>query len=272
VRRTTVTIEGKKVSFWSNQYQSATTVLLLHGFRGDHTGLLELARTFGQVSVIILDLPGYGDSEPFEGTHDFMAYAHFLDVFCGQLQMGPCIIAGHSFGASLGIVFAACFPARVQKLILITPVTQAATLEAGLGKAYYKLAVWLPPWLRTAYLRSRLVDILTDIILLKSPSASRRQHLILANQLQLKKLRTQVVIENFLSFYSTDILGMAAHIVAPTLLITGEMDHISPLASMQALFRQLRQGRMEVIPHGGHLVPLEQPHAVGRLVRTFINS
>jgi pimeloyl-ACP methyl ester carboxylesterase len=267
-----ITINGKIVSFWTNNSQSTSTILILHGFRGSHQGLIELARTLPDLRVIMLDLPGYGESEPLETVHDFQSYAQFLDTFCQALGLQQCIVLGHSYGASLAIVFSTLFPQRVTKLVLITPVTSANTIEAKLGKLYYRIALLLPLFIRRPWLKNHLIDYLTDIILLKTAGAQKRHELIMANQQSLAQLNDQVVLENFLGFYSSDVYAMAPAILSPTFIICGEADHISPPESMRKLHTKIQGSRLQMIPRAGHLVPLEQPSVVGRLVGDFIQK
>ncbi len=258
------------MSFWTNQVRSDSVLVILHGFRGNHKGLAELAHSLATQKVIMLDLPGYGDSECFDDVHDLQAYAHFLNDFFKALGLTKVIVIGHSFGASTAIVFASLYPRSVEKLILIAPVTHAHTFEAALGKAYYRIAFFLPSSLRSHWIKSSLIDYISYIILLKTSAPRRYHRLILANRHNLKNLDERVVTENFLSFYSLDLYRCAAKIHAPTLIVFGDADHISPTKSMLKLSKKIARCEIVIIPKAGHLVPLETPYTVSHIVKNFL--
>ena len=52
-------------------YQGAgRTIILVHGFRGDHHGLSAIAGALGDHHVVIPDLPGYGKTAPVDTISD----------------------------------------------------------------------------------------------------------------------------------------------------------------------------------------------------------
>lgn len=259
------------MSYWTNNARSDSVLVILHGFRGNHKGLAEFARSLLSRKVIMLDLPGYGGSEPFDSVHDLSSYAHFLRDFFKALELPKAVVIGHSFGASIAIVFTCLYPRQIEKLVLIAPVTHAHTLEASLGKAYYHIARWLPLSLKSTWIKSSLIDYISYVILLRTSAPRRYHRLILANQKNLKNLDERVVTENFLGFYAIDLYACAAKIQAPTLLVFGDADHISPAASMAKLQNKIADCTVSIIPQAGHLVPLEKPYAVSHIVKDFLN-
>ena len=60
-----------------------------------------------------------------------------------------------------------------------------------------------------------------------------------------------------------------AKVSAPTLVLVGDDDLIE-LAHTVALYEALPAGRLAVIPAASHMVPVEQPELVGRLIADFL--
>src|SRR6478609_11620099 len=61
---------------------AATTLVLVHGFRGDHHGLEPVVAQLDGVRMVSPDLPGFGDSTPMtEAAHDIDGYARWLHAF-----------------------------------------------------------------------------------------------------------------------------------------------------------------------------------------------
>ena len=70
-----------------------------------------------------------------------------------------------------------------------------------------------------------------------------------------------------------DIGPVVVNIAVPTLVISGEQDRVDPPAMLQQeLLTRIPQARLALLPGIGHLVPLEAPGDVARLIRTFIQS
>ena len=57
------------MAYWSYEPVRATpetrTILVVHGFRGDHHGLLRVADQLPDMRLIMPDLPGFGRSAAF---------------------------------------------------------------------------------------------------------------------------------------------------------------------------------------------------------------
>ena len=68
---------------------------------------------------------------------------------------------------------------------------------------------------------------------------------------------------------AADILG---DVLVPTLVVAGMDDRLIPLREARALADQVPGAQFTQIPEAGHLTPLEQPIAVSRVVREFLEA
>jgi pimeloyl-ACP methyl ester carboxylesterase len=68
----------------------------------------------------------------------------------------------------------------------------------------------------------------------------------------------------------TDISSSLGSIQAPTLLMRGGDDAISPPGAMEYLSRMIPDTQLCVIPQAGHLMPREQPAEVAATIRAFL--
>jgi len=263
-------INGKALAFWHNESPAAATLLFLHGFRGNHKGLMPVAEGLPNYHLIIPDLPGYGESEALPGAHTMLAYTETVQKLSSLLTLKNYTLIGHSFGASLALLYAALYPAQVKNLILIAPVTYSQTIEATLGKAYYQAARLMPDFMKKLWLKNRLVDYISNQLLLKNASPQKRHELIMDGFKTLKTLREHVVLENFISFYSTNFLPYAAEIKAQTLIISGQVDSLAPVKNIVALHQRIPHAQLEIIPKAGHIMPLEQPELVSERIKKFL--
>jgi len=58
----------------------------------------------------------------------------------------------------------------------------------------------------------------------------------------------------------------------PTLIVTGEEDVLSTVADGDLMRQNIAGSQLNVIPRAGHYAPWEQPDAVGRVLRQFLDS
>lgn len=62
------------------------------------------------------------------------------------------------------------------------------------------------------------------------------------------------------------------HIPIPVLLVVGEKDTWSPVSQHQAIQARLNKATLAVVPDAGHMVPLDQPETVSRLILDWLAS
>lgn len=58
----------------------------------------------------------------------------------------------------------------------------------------------------------------------------------------------------------------------PTLVLCGRQDKLTPLELHEEMTRMIRDARLEVVEHCGHLPPLEQPEAVNQALRDWLTE
>ena len=81
------TVAGSITRSWVwGDPDATTTIVAVHGFRGDHHGLLPIVARLNGYRIVTPDLPGFGASSRFDrGAHDIAGYAAWLTEFCVQM-------------------------------------------------------------------------------------------------------------------------------------------------------------------------------------------
>ena len=102
---------------------SGPAILLLHGICSGAASWLHVALGLGErARVIAWDAPGYGQSAPLPmAVPDARDYAARLLHTLDALGIERCVLAGHSLGALTATAFAQAHPARVTRLVLLSP-------------------------------------------------------------------------------------------------------------------------------------------------------
>jgi len=116
---------GRKLR-WVESGDGAPAVVLIAG--RDDVALSwgpVLAALAGRVHAVAYDRAGLGDSDPDRKTPSAERTVADLSRLVNVVSTRPCLVAGHSYGGLLALVFAAYYPASVAGLVLVDPALPA---------------------------------------------------------------------------------------------------------------------------------------------------
>lgn len=246
------------------------STLLIHGFGGTYSGLESLAGMLAEHSNVLgLDLPGYGLSEPLRAKHTLSNYAHFLDEFCATTEFHKVNVVGHSFGADIALVFAALHPDRVDKLVLISPVIFGDKNFIKLARYYYMAVAKMPPPLRHRLLHNHFLSWVSAYVNLQNADEETRAKILRDDYVSDHLMTDRPLIEGYFSLLATPFLTRAKQIEAPTFIISGDADRLSPVREMEHLQAAIPKSRLDVVSGAGHFLPIEEPRKVHNKIQKF---
>lgn len=271
---------GTQVAYWEYNETKKTVIVMIHGFRGTHHGLKKIIEALSQYHIIVPDLPGFGDSMPLQGqTHSLENYSSFVNEFIGMLQLNKTpVILGHSFGSIVAAHFAAKYPKKLQKLILVNPIGAPAlqgprAVLTRLAIMYYWLGKKLPTKAAHKWLATPLIVKIMSVTMAKTTD---KQLLTYIHDQHLKHFSTftnpTVVAEAFRTSVSHDVSYIASQLKIPTLLIAGEKDDITPVEKQELLAAKNPLLELKVIPDVGHLIHYETPKSAATLITQFVQK
>lgn len=242
-------------------------ILFVHGFRGDHHGLMAIAGALQNAEIVVPDLPGYGKTPELLGRHDLAGYGQWLVDFVAR--SGPYdLVLGHSFGTL--IVGAASAQGLALKTVLLNPITTRAT-DTGkaaqrLAEQYYRAAARRPDLLAAA-----LVVRGMSVLLTKSRNLATRSFIHSQHAQHFSSYRSpRVAIEGFAAASAGNVFDYRESLNEELLLIAGERDVVAPLANTQELAKSLPNSQLVVIAKVGHLTHYETPQQVATLIEGFV--
>lgn len=267
-----VIISGKSFFYWEVNPESKKVVVLLHGFPGNHEGLLELADNLDNgYRIIIPDLPACGQSAPLEKAHQLKNYSQWLRAFLKNLSIEKTILIGHSFGARVALVFAVNYPKKIEKLILITPVSKVDGFIPKIASLKGAIAKLLPAQYKKAWLASEYYQKIAHLVVFKTNSREKRQEIAAMDKEESKNLNPKATLEIFDEFYVSDLTPVAAKIKARTLVIAGDKDEIATLASVKKMAGQIHGSDLEIMAGAGHLLPLERSSDTANIITRWLD-
>lgn len=201
--------------------------------------------------------------KPAEPPYSMALHASDLEGLLDALGVARVHLVGTSYGAEIGMVFALRYPERVETLTAIAAVSEMNALlkaaaaswavAAGCGpRAFFRC---MTPW---AYCNDYL-EANEALLQEQEEAASRLPPEFFA------------AFERLVAaFLALDITADLARIRCPTLVIAAEADLIKGPWFGRLIQERIAQSELQVIPHAGHAVVLEQPQEIAARTLAFI--
>jgi pimeloyl-ACP methyl ester carboxylesterase len=257
------TINGARLAYSERGIRHGRSLLLIHGHPlNRHLWDAQLAGLAGVAHVIAPDLRGSGDSEVTPGPYSMDLFADDLAALLDHLKIGRAIVAGLSMGGYIAFSFWRRHAARVQALALVDTRAEPDTPQARAGRDTSADLVRREG--TEALARQMLPRLLAPENFANATLAGRALAIMAVNPGAGMVGNLQAMRDR------QDSRPLLAQISVPTLVIAGEADQFTPPSDGQAMADAIPGARMVVIPRAGHLSPLENPRAVNRTLRAFV--
>ena len=281
VSRTHVS-QGLKLHYvdWGNE--GAPLLLLLHGMR-DHARSWDWTARALRDSwhIIAPDLRGHGDSQ-WSPDGAYLSPFHVLDVadLIDMLGHKQLTIIGHSYGGNVCARYAAIFPQRVRKLVIVDglgPSTQVLA-DWNANGPVKRTREWIEKRRETADRNPRRFDTLEEAVA-RMAAANRHLSENQAHHLALHGIRLYADgygwkydpdVFNFLpEDFAVDSVGFWREIAAPTLLCWGT-ESWTTNPEMDARTKSFRDQRTVVFEKAGHWLHHDQLDAFLAALSEFL--
>lgn len=107
------------VKLYYRKYGSGPTLIILHGLYGSSDNWISIARKLeNHYTVLLPDLRNHGAS-PHSSTHSFAEMVDDLAQFYEETGTENAFLIGHSMGGKVAMRFAASYPEKVNRLMII---------------------------------------------------------------------------------------------------------------------------------------------------------
>jgi pimeloyl-ACP methyl ester carboxylesterase len=280
VREASLEVLGSTTRYWEyGPSDAAHTVVIAHGYRGDHHGLEPVIALLPGIRFISPDLPGFGLSTPMtQAPHSIDGYARWFVAFLDALGLrGEAVILGHSFG-SMVTTYAIDAGLEAPALILINPISTDPHQGGGrvmnaLTRAYYGAARKLPQRLGRGLLGNWAIVQIMSVTLAKTRDPQLRRWIHEEHHRYFNGFSDpETVAEAFDASLSTDVTKYAGSLTMPVLLIAGEDDEIAPAPGQRTFITQLPHGELVMLDGVGHLIHYERPVEAAEAITRFLEG
>lgn len=249
----------------------APPAVLLHGLTGhariwDYTA----ARLADRFRLYALDQRGHGDTAwpepPSYGTDEFVADTL---AFVDHLGLQRFALAGLSMGGHNAMAFAARYPDRVAKLVIVDIMPALRMDRSPNWPEMERIA-------REGHIRFASEDQAFAVARLGNPHASD-EHLRYRVALNLKPTEDGGWVWKYdhrapVSWRPTDLWPEVRRITMPTLLVRGGKTEVLPLEVAERMAREFPDLRLVTVPEAGHSVPTDRPEELARIMSGFLEA
>ena len=264
----TKTARVREIEIAYDDMGSGSAVVLLHGYPFNRSMWREQAEALvANYRVITPDLRGHGEttvsSNAAAATMEEMA--HDAVALLDELGIERVALGGLSMGGYVALAFYRRFPLRVRALILADTRPQADTEEARRTREEQAEKILKEGMQSIA--DDFLKKVLTPATLSGEPETVARVR--------------EMILQTDPQGAASALRGMAARpdqtdflerILAPTLILVGSEDKITPLKDAELMRREIRGSRLEILEGAAHLSNLERTQEFNRALLDFLDA
>ena len=242
---------------------SLPPILLVHGYTDNSRSFSLLAPHLADsFRLLAVDLRGHGASSAPECCYALTELAYDLRLVLDVLQIERASLVGHSLGSMVGQVFAARWPERVDRLVLIGSATSASEVAARDG--------WL--WERVHALEAP-IDPAAEFMQEWYASPTPVDPDFLEREIaESAAVPTHVWRGVLYELEITEFGRVLAGVEAPTLILWGEEDGFFGEADQDELRAALPEAELRAFAGLGHNLHWEDPAAVANAIGAFLTE
>jgi len=239
--------------------------VLVHGLGGTGTDIwkrqiAELAESF---RVIAYDLRGSGQSEVTPGPYTIDLLADDLRALVESLGLGRISLLGHSMGGSIAFAYAARHPDGVAALVGIgAPAELPEQGRAGMAA-------------RAETVEAEGMGAVAETVATNGVSPGFREQspeefqelisLLAANDPRGYAAQCRALV-------GLDLVGRLPQIEAPVLLVSGDLDAVTPPAVTEANAGLVQHGSFTIVADGGHILTWDKPEVLAASAWPFLRE
>jgi pimeloyl-ACP methyl ester carboxylesterase len=230
-------------------------IVLIHGAGGTHLNWPPELRRMEWAQVYGVDLPGHGRSSG-NPEETIGGYARRVTKWMDALNLGAVVLVGHSMGGAISLTISMEIPDRVKGLVLVGSGAKLRVHPQILAlteneESYPQAAGLVTTWAFSTNADSDLKELALS---------------------RMAEVPARVVHADFLACDKFDMMDRLGEIRVPTLVLCGGEDQMTPVKYSRYLVDHIPDAKLELVEGAGHMLMLEKPEALAKLLRDFIKE
>jgi YbgC/YbaW family acyl-CoA thioester hydrolase len=240
-------------------------MLFIHGFPLDRTMWRHLIATLTGWRRIAPDLRGMGLSDVPENSYTIAEYADDLAELLAVLDVDEAVVCGLSMGGYIAFELLRRHPGKVTGLVLVS--TRAEPDDALGKKSRDDMIRMVEEGGPEAIVDRMLPRLLAPSSLTTMPQVVEHVRTMIAGNPGRGVIGALEAMRD-----RPDATSLLNDINVPTLVVAGREDQLIPVAQSKKLADAIPGAQFTQIPDAGHIPPMEQPVAISRVVREFLEA
>jgi 3-oxoadipate enol-lactonase len=225
------------------------------------------AARFGDSNrVVLIDPPGHGGSAPLRAPFSFADCAHCVVDLLDGLGIAKAHFVGNSWGGMIGGTFAALYPDRIDRAVLMNCTASQAGFAQKVKYAAMLRAASVLGGIRPPLTRSALGAFLGPTTLRTRPGVVRT---VRANLAAVEVGSVRWAVRSVVPA-RPDQHALLRGVTAPVLVVAGAEDATFPVAETRAMADSIPGASFVALDGVAHLAALEDPARVNGLLETFL--
>ena len=221
--------------------------------------------------VIRMDLPAFGITGPNKNAdYSLQAYTDFLNSFIDKLKLEKFHLAGNSLGGNIAWNYAADYPQKVEKLILVdasglpTNKQPPSIFKMAKNPLLKNLFLYVTPKM---LIKKNIEEVYADDSKITEELVNRYHKMALRvgnRKAFIDRAKTDFGLDSVVN------INKLKTIMTPTLLIWGAQDLWIPLDNGIRMNRILVNSTLKVLENSGHVPMEENPKESLKLMKDFL--
>jgi pimeloyl-ACP methyl ester carboxylesterase len=246
----TLEVAGKRVRLL--QGGQGEPLVVLHHSTGNPGWLPFYDQLAHDFSVIVPDLPGYGQSERPEWAREPRDLALIVNRLLDKLGLERVVLVGLGLGGFIAAELATMHQDRLRALVLIG----AAGLQPDDGEILDQMMVDFQDYVKAGFHE----EAAYHRVLGEDPRSQFKELWDFS-----REMTARITWKPYM--FSRRLAPLLGEVETPALVIWGAEDRVVPPVCGRQYARVLPNARLEPIAAAGHLVELEQPERVVALIK-----
>jgi 3-oxoadipate enol-lactonase len=240
-------------------------VLFAHAFPLNRTMWApQVSALVERCRCVTADFRGFGET-PAQGPFTMAQYADDLAGLLDQLHIEQVVLVGCSMGGYAAFAFMARHAHRVRGLVL-ADTRPGADNEEGRARRLTVIEMARNEG-STAVANLQIPSLVGKTTREKQPDTYDAVHRMMA------QAKPEGIIGGLEAMLNRpDSTPLLPSITAPTMIVVGEEDVVTPVKEARAMHRQIPGSRLEIIAQAGHLANLERPAAFNHVLTEFLGA